>query len=715
MKLLPPTLSLIAAAVAASGCRKESGPTEVETPAVIAPELRINQLAETPSALLKSWADSEVHWQQWDPSVLGRAAKAKRLVFAVIGSVRYPGTYETLDAIESRPDIVRRLNEEFVPVLVDLDISREASLVASALSAETRTPINFPFLLLLSPNGDPVSWQPLAYRTDEAIQNFFDNSVDVISRLWDESPEYVARDSATKNEFRRERMPEPDPEVEDAAERLEAYRKAVRRLTSFYEEDLSSMSGSGGLFPVGMLDCLGNAAIHPKLDRDLRERAMTSLSGILGALARRAGIAPPHGGAHRARHGPSWNFPFGTRDCTTQARVIRCLSQLHLDIDRPKALEIALGATAFAEDHFRTPQGLFSIASRPGDSPQEEWLWTIESVKAALDDEEFRVWRSVAELDRLGNLPIEADPGREYFRLNSLALRRSVDDVATDTGLSANKVRTLIESGRKKLLKVRQERFPTAPVDPTPSATASFRMISAYAALHTATGDPAWRDKAVALGKACRKGFGGSRFLNERPGENPGEMSDARAHAYAVASQAALDLGAVTLEDEWNLWAQDLTTLMAENFISDDGRLVETRPESRVIGITYSDRLMVFEESTAGLTRMNLSRLEALGFQTPPALHHWTVSLPPVDEFPIVHTDTIGALAHELGRTRLAVQAGTPQPLIEAVAKLPLGRFERRMARQTGSGVEVLGVDGESRTLTDAAEIRALTAGGSAN
>lgn len=335
-------------------------------------------------------------------------------------------------------------------------------------------------------------------------------------------------------------------------------------------------------------------------------------------------------------------------------------------------------------------------------------MWTTDDLKAALDDEEFEVWKAMAELRNLGNLPLESDPLRRFFRLNSLSLRKSVADVAEETRTTPDLVRARLESGRKKLLKVRDDRFDQANSDPTPSAAASFRMISAYAALYAATDDPGWRDKAVALGKTCREAFGAARFLNERPGAEPDPMSDGRAHTYAVAGQAALDLGAITLEDEWYLWAQDLATLLAENFISETGHLVETRPLSRVVDITYSDRMMVFEESTTGLTRMNLSRLAALGFQTPPALHPWTVSLPRVADFPIIHTDSINALAHSLGHTRLAVGLDVPPPLLDAVATLPLARFERRMARQGNDRVEVMNPEGGNLTLTSPAEVNAL-------
>ena len=94
------------------------------------PELAANAMQDAPQGLLSSRAGSPVHWQHWEPSVLERARASRRLVFAVIGSAQYPGCVEALDVIDRNPALVAKLNETFVPVLVDTELSREAALAA---------------------------------------------------------------------------------------------------------------------------------------------------------------------------------------------------------------------------------------------------------------------------------------------------------------------------------------------------------------------------------------------------------------------------------------------------------------------------------------------------------------------------------------------------------------------------------------------------------
>jgi hypothetical protein len=231
-------------------------------------------------------------------------------------------------------------------------------------------------------------------------------------------------------------------------------------------------------------------------------------------------------------------------------------------------------------------------------------------------------------------------------------------------------------------------------------------MISAYAALFTATGDAAYRDKALGLGEKCRTAFGASRFLNERPGDNPEQMSDGRAFTYTLAAQAALDLGGITLEDEWYQWAQDMSTLLGENFLIDGERLVETREPARIVNLNFEDRLMVFGESTAGMVRINLGRLKALGFQTPPSLRPWTESLPDLKSYPIIHTDVVRALALE--GSRAVVVAGTEAPgeIVGLISELPLECFERRSSQNLGEGVEVRDANGTRRSFSSTEEFR---------
>lgn len=696
------------AIVCFSSCQKEKPAASSKPEPVIAPELRENQLANAPSTFLEAADRSPVHWQRWNPDILQKAEDSQRLIFAVIGSSRYPGCYEAMMAIDERAVIVDRLNNDFVPVLVDLDICRETSLLASILSPETGLGVSFPFFLVLSPEGAPITWQPHQYTNPDNLLDFFENSLEVVSRLWKEDPEYVLEDSTSKIVMRRKNLPKPDPIMTDPEDRQQAFQTGVRRIVSFYDEDIQTLAGSGGLFPFGLLDCLALAESTPSLPESLRSRADEALSGILGELVRSAMIDPLDGGIYSARRGNTWDLPTFLRNNATQARAARVFSRIHQLTDNPELLNAAIGAIEFAEAHYQTDGGLFSLTGTPAPSADLEWLWRLEDLESILNPNELILWKELSAIKSLGNLPSEAAPTGRLFRLNSLRKSRSLEEAAKRAGFETAQANSLFESGRKKLLKARELRMPQPKADTTPSALASFRMISAYASLFTATGETRYLEKAVALGKKCRSAFGTSRFLNERPGDNPEEMSDGRAFTYTMATQAALDLGSITLEDEWYQWARDMSTLLGEHFIIDGERLVETREPSRVVDLNFEDRVMTFGESTAGMIRINLVRLKALGFQIPPALRPWAESLPDLSRYPIIHTDVLRALALEHSQSIIVIGTDAPAELREFVSRLPLGCHERRMSDTLGKGAELRLVDGTRQSIDDLSQLKEL-------
>jgi uncharacterized protein YyaL (SSP411 family) len=244
----------------------------------------------------------------------------------------------------------------------------------------------------------------------------------------------------------------------------------------------------------------------------------------------------------------------------------------------------------------------------------------------------------------------------------------------------------LLESGRKKLLEARRARVPAVEALSTASAAPSFRMVSAYAALFTATGDPAWRDKAVALARGSRETFSNGVLLVEQRPSEPSAVCDARAFTYALAIQAALDLAEVTLDESWRIWAGDLATTVAEQFSDADGRLLEARPGSTPLRLPVEDRVMLFDDSTAGLMRMNLARLEAIGQPPPPAISDWIRSLPAFTDYPVIFTDSILAASFARSRVIIELPADASAEWREAACRLPLDRT----ARHIGKGPKVI-------------------------
>lgn len=690
-----PPLAPVATAVllTAAACRKPAPPATAEPSPVIAPELAANRLHDSPRGLLATRAESPVRWQPWRPELLQRATEARRLVFVFIGAGHYPGCVEALDAIDRDPAIVARINREFIPVLVDTDFAREAALAAGILSMEIRQPVSFPFLLVLSPAGDEVTWRPLNFASGNDFRGMFDGAAELVARMWDEDPAYVARNSAVDHAQRLDRLGKTDPPIA-AADRERVLRSATRQLVSLFDEDVGSLAGTGGLLPVGSLQCLASAALDPATAPDIAARCRAAVKAFGATVLNGPMVDPLDGGVYSSRRGPSWNLPMPNRTCMTQARAARALVTLHSATADPRHLEIALGVARFAETLFATADNLFATQRQPAATPFNEWLWTTEQIDQTLSQEEAAVWKSACGISPLGNLSVA---GGDFFRLNSLGLRQPLDAVAKSLGLPLETAAQRFDSGRIKLQRAREARSPTPPPIAVGSASPSFRMVSAYCALFTATGDPAWRDKAVALAQRARTAFSKGALLVEQAGAHDDPVVDARAFTYALAIQAALDLAEITLDENWRIWAGDLATTTAEAFLDAEGRLTEARPAATPLRLPLQDRVMLFDDSTAGLMRMNLARLQALGQTPPPTLAEWVAILPDYSTQPVVHTDTM--LAESFGASRRIVElpANPSQEWRDAACRLPLDRIARRIGKS--SSARVLHPDGSETAI----------------
>ena len=325
-----PTVGLLALIATISGCRKgEAESTKAALPPpVIAPEMQVNQMASGPQGLLAARKDSPVHWQHWEPAVLKRAADARRLVVVLIGSAQYPGCLEALDAIDRDPELVSRLNAEFVPVLADVEVARECGIAAQLLGSETRMPVSFPFLLVLSPEGNEVTWRPIVYAPGNDFRKLFDGATDLIAKIWTEDADYNLRNSRTDHENRLKRISPADAAANAAAHDAFVVRN-TRQLLSQYDADIGILSGTGGLFPLGSLQCLASASNDPAIAPDVAGRCREAVAAFGKHVLYSPMVDPLDGGVYSSRQANSWDLPMPQRTCTTQARAARALVSLH--------------------------------------------------------------------------------------------------------------------------------------------------------------------------------------------------------------------------------------------------------------------------------------------------------------------------------------------------------------------------------------------------
>ena len=681
--------------------------------ALPAPELERNQLAEAPSPLLRSQAASPVRWQPWSAATMQRAKDARRLVLAVIVRPQQTSHRQMLAGVEADAVMVRAINTNYVPVLVDGEACREMVQLAATLCGETKRTLQLPLFIWFTSEGNPVAWVP-APADHAELQLLFQQSHDVMARMWETSQEYILRNSASDQQGRRARLAgfaRPSPPTAKPADDCLA---AIRQLGTLYDPVSHTFDSAGGIFPAASLTVLSTAALAPGLGDEFRHRVEETSDSLSRDLSTSAMIDPLDGGIHAARRGPYWNLPMPDRDCVTQARAAIALLQASRAPGNPQLIEQALAALRFAETRYATPDGLFALGLEPP-TPQEAWLWKLEDLEAALPTGQARLWAALSDLKSVGNLPIESDPKRDLLRYNSLALQQPLDQVAARLGLSPEDARREFESSRKVLLERRNQRFKADNTDRTPQAAASFQMVSAYAAAYATTGDPAFRQHARELFQRARERFTRGADLTLYAVDGP-PADPARAHHYGTALQAALDLADVTLEREPAAWAAQLAARASELFLK-DGMLLETPAEQNLTGLPLSNRTIQFDESTASLLAAADIRLTRLGFDTPPELAEATPLGQKALDFPIVHSDLLLAALIRHHGVAVTVAADAPADLKDAVACLPLRIATRRLAspedRIPAASVRLRFAHGEECNVTTMQQLlAAIQAGG---
>jgi uncharacterized protein len=675
--------ALSALALGVASCRKAQPDDDDQSdkPAArTAPELLTNQLGALPGAIPRSQALAPIHWQPWTKETLARAKDARKLVMCVIAIPQQPAFLGALKALNSDKSVVDDINNHYVPVLVDGDAAREMSILTSDLCAEIKRGLNLPLLLWITHEGNPVAWIPVTASDPVEVRELFNQSHLMISRMWSDAPEYVLNNSALDNVNRSARLRErKNVNVMSQQPAVDVVR-SLRQLASLYDPYSRNFDETGGLFPSGSLELLASSAVHPGLPDDVRERCMNTTRELLVDLLPSAMFDPLDGGVFASRRGSSWALPAFLRDCPSQARVAVALIEAHRATGNARALDKALGLITFAETAHATPEGLFTVGLMRETEPAA-WMWQVEDIQKLLAPEDAAWWIKATGMKGLGNLPSEVDPQREFFRGNTLGLSKSVAELAEEAGQPPGQFAARFEAVRAKLLAERNRRIGKVTADETAHAPATFRMVSAYAAAFTATGDDVYRKKAASLLQKAREAFSIGPRLRVFAQDAPASVGAARAFVYALALQSVLDVAAITSDEQWLVWAEDLATTAAELFTHDDF-LMECPDDAKIVDLPVTDLVMLFDDSTAGLVSMAECRLAEIGRPLVPDFSKLATPLPTYAlDRPVLHTDLLLAtVARHYKVTALYGEGLSPEMKL-AVERLPLRVIQRRPAK----------------------------------
>ena len=670
-------------------------------------QLQTNGLSSYPGALYQSQASSPIHWQPWTKETIDRAKEANRLLFCVIGMPQVWSCQKVLNSLSANRSLVSMINDNYVPVLIDGDASREIGLLAPDLCMQIQRPVQFPLFLWMTHQCDPVAWIPVQATDD--LGNVFSNSNEMVMQMWSDSMDYVLKNSAVDNAARREIFKQRKlAKVSSDAPDRDAIR-SIRQLASLYDPLSRSLDEAGGLFPSSTLEVFATVAARPGIPEDLRLKSADVAKSLIDDLLPSAMFDPLGGGICISRKRGSWALPNFSFDCSSQARAAVALFEAYRTTGDKRALDRGLDAISFVEKEYSTADGLFAIGlASPVD--QEKWLWTVEEVESALGAEDAAWWIDATGMKGLGNIPSEDDPGRLYFRKNAIGMKATLEEIAARQSMTLEQFRPRYEAAKAKLLAVREARIGRLPQDETAHAGATWRMVSAYVSAFSVTGDEAYRDKAVALLKRGREAFAVGPRLRMFTTETAESIGAGRAFLYALCLQAVLDVAAVTLDESLYIWSDDLATTLAELFIG-EGFLKECPDSAALMDLPITNLAMIFDDSTCGLISMSESRLANLGRPLVAKLSELATPFPLYAvERPVMHTDLILAIISRHFKVSVLVGEGVQGDLLRAVQKLSPRMIHRQFAKTAqevpAGTVKIVYSDGTEKTVTTADGLR---------
>lgn len=641
--------------VAGTSCRRQKQPERVsidKLEVVVDPQLNSNRLSGIDSMVYRAFADSPIHWQRFEPETFKLADRAKRLVFCIIARPQHPGFFELMRQLEESPQAVELINNSYVPVLIDADVAREFELLSAILCSEVDRSISFPMFLWLNKEAHPVACTPVSQAMAGDAVQIFNHSHAMIAPTWEDDLErwmasgeegYVMKNSRHDHAKRRDRARKSLETRRFSEEPVPDLAKAVRRVTSQYDEFAKDFSGSGDMVPTATLRLLAVAALEEKLDETLRQRCVKVLEAMVGNLLTTPMIDPLDGGVFSLRSAGSWQLPSFTRDCVSQSEAAAALLWVDQATSLPGARDAALRTIRHIEATCATEQGLFAL--RPElDTEAGKWMWTTSEVSEVLGEEDAAWWIEMMGMADLGNLPMEVDPHRKLFRKNALRQVKTPAEMARSLSLDPQAFQQRLEAARAKLAKARSARLRVGKPLDSPHLVSSCTMVSLYAQAFRVTGDAQWKTKAVELHQRCREHFMPDGVLLPYGKSHAPGYAAARAYHHAVALTAAADLAAIA-PDALDLPALSSLHLgvLAERHLV-DGLLLECAPQDQILDMPIEDSEMAFGYSTLGLLSVLHARDGGFGVTPPESLQPLLERLPEkAVSNPIIYTDLIEA------------------------------------------------------------------------
>ena len=604
-----------------------------------------NEMVDSRTDYLKSFATDQIPWQKWDQSLLEKAKRTQRPVLAFVGN-SLDGSSRSVAKEISKSETLRNLiSSQSICTAVDTLSFPEIGLLGYHLSNEIRRTMAFPMMIWLSQDGSPLAWFPIGNLLGWELETMISNAAAMVEDTWSRSSLYVVENSRANNEERQQRFDLLQYKLQEPEKRDELFRRNTRQLSSLYSFGDKDLDGIGGLLPTNTLVLLALGSNSKQFTDEVRQLCRQAAKGVTRELLNGASKDHLDGSFFYARRTADWSLPAFSKNISSQARISSMLLTVGTILQDDDFINEGLTLLDNMEKNWVKTSTICLSPAGDQDEPGK-FIWNFETLEKILTPQEMSIATTAFSLQKLGNVPLAADPLGNYYEQNTLNRRVPLSDIATKHQMTGNEVTTTLSSIRKKLLDHRSKNTKFIK-ETVPTLTDFALILKAQLTRSAHSQTPADLATAIATANLILREY---RDAEQGMSHHSNRVAflQARCFDYAATSLSFFYLYQRTLDEKWFNTSREILDEAISKLGSENGLLAESIPGERIIPLRQHNLSMIYGESSIGTLDHILNRIFALTtddkYRKMLDLHAKIIS-PMAKRSAVNHTDFIASCA----------------------------------------------------------------------
>ncbi len=570
-----------------------------------------NRLVDEKSPYLQLHAHNPVDWYPWGDAAFEKARREHKPIFLSIGYSTCHWCHVMEAESFSHPEIAALMNASFVSIKIDREERPDLDRVYMSYLT-TVSGGGWPMSLFLTPDLKPFFGATYLPPTSRPGEEGFQQILTRIANDWREHPEAILAAAASGSDAisQQAKIPGPKQDGTDA----KALDDTFDNLKRSYDGEVPGFGGAPR-FPRPVV--LGFMLRYHARTKNAEAREMTLAT--LRAMADGAIHDQLGGGFHRYTTDRAWRVPHFEKMLYDQAQLAMAYAEAYQLTKDAAFAAVAHDTLGYLLRDMREPTGAFASAEDADSKATADakdlsegiyYLWTDAEIGARLSSAAATLVRAHYGITPAGNIPAANDPEGTLTGKNTLAAARTVEQTATQLGMTPAQVTSALADARKVLLAARGQRPRPARDDKAIAAWNGLAM-SAFARASQVFGRTDYRDAATAAAA-----FVETRLFDAKTGRLSRRFRagaadvDGLLEDYAFLVQGLLDTYEASFDPRWLALAMRLQDTQDALFgDKEGGAYFSTRADAPQVLARMKEDYDGAEPAANSVSALNLLRL----------------------------------------------------------------------------------------------------------